>query len=143
MRTLLSLLCLSLCLSCSKSNDEDENCKFLLNVGVGLRINLNLPEFGNLQSPGNSIRISNEGNAGIIIANTGSGYTAWDASDPNHIPSACSALSANGLQGTCGCDDNTYSFVTGQLLNNSSGLRCSLKNYRVEKTGNSLFISNY
>jgi nitrite reductase/ring-hydroxylating ferredoxin subunit len=135
------LLLLLTCLSCSKNSVNDENCRFLLNVGVNVPINLNLPEYGNLQSPGNSVYIPNAGNAGIIVANVGFSYMAWDASDPNHPPSSCSALSATGLEGTCGCDDNKYSLVTGQALQNGT-LRCSLKSYRIEQSGNTLLVTN-
>tara|TARA_R110002049_G_scaffold37208_1_gene117518 strand:+ start:77126 stop:77590 length:465 start_codon:yes stop_codon:yes gene_type:complete len=141
MRFLFYLLFLSICLACSKSNVDNENCRFLLNVGVNVPVNLNLPEYGNLQSPGNSVYIPNAGNAGIIVANIGFAYMAWDASDPNHPPSTCSALTVSGLEGTCGCDDNTYSLVTGQALENGT-LRCSLKNYRIEQSGNTLLITN-
>ena len=44
--------------------------------------------------------------------------------------------------GICGCDDNNkYSLFTGQPLENPE-LRCGLKPYFVESSGNSLFISN-
>lgn len=142
MRVSFYLVFLLICLACSKNSVDNDNCKFLLNVGVNVPINLNLPEYGSLQSPGNSVYIANAGNAGIIVANIGFDYLAWDAADPNHTPSACSRLSANGLEGTCGCgDENTYSFVTGQALQNGA-LRCSLKNYRIQQNGNTLLVTN-
>lgn len=142
MRPLFFLLSFLICLSCSKNNVENEQCKFLLNVGVNVPVNLNLPEYGNLQSPGNSVYIANAGNAGIIVANIGFSYMAWDASDPNYIPSTCAALSPSGLNATSNCGSgNTYSLVTGQALENGE-LRCSLKFYRVEQSGNTLLITN-
>ena len=37
--------------------------------------------------------------------------------------------------------ENRYNFVTGTIEGND-GLRCALKNYRVQKTGNTLLIFN-
>lgn len=133
---------LLLIFSCSKNDFDDKNCRFLLDVGVNLTVNLNLPEYSQLQFVSNSVYIPNMGNAGIIVANIGSSFIAWDASDPNHVPSTCSALIISGLEATCGCgDENTYSLVTGQPLG-SAVLQCGLKNYRLEQSGNTLFISN-
>lgn len=141
MKVLISLLGLLTILSCS-SSQENENCKFLLNIGVNVSINLSLPEYSQLQFAGNSVYISNQGNGGIIVASTGADFFAWDAADPNHTQSSCSVLINSGLNATCGCDDkNEYSLVNGQPLNNRS-LMCGLRNYRVEKSGNTLRIYN-
>ena len=141
MRVLFSLLSLFIVLGCS-SSEENENCKFLLNIGVNVSINLSLPEYSQLQFAGNSVYISNQGNGGIIVASTGADFLAWDAADPNHTQSSCSVLNNSGLNATCGCDDkNEYSLVNGQPLNNGS-LMCGLRNYRVEKSGNTLRIYN-
>lgn len=127
--------------SCSKSNVNDENCKFLLNLGVNVNINLNLPQYSQLQFISNSVLIPNAGNKGVIVTNSGTGFLAWDAGDPNHSQSACSVVNGSGLVGTCGCADaNSFSFITGQSL--GEALPCALKAYRVEQNGNSLFISN-
>lgn len=128
--------------SCSGSNVEDKNCNYLLDINVNLSIDLSLPAYSQLAFAGNSVYIPNVGNAGIIVASTGVDYLAWDASDPNHAPSDCSALVPSGLTGTCGCGDgNTYNFVTGTIENNDD-LHCSLKNYRVQVNGNILTIYN-
>jgi hypothetical protein len=143
MKTLFFNVLFSLFLfSCSKSNINNSNCNFLLNIGVNLNVNMNLPQFSQLQFVSNSVYVPNAGNGGIIVTNSGTGFLAWDASDPNHTPSSCSVLTITGLEGNCGCADaNIYSLITGQPLNNSS-LRCGLKAYRVEVSGNNLFITN-
>ena len=116
--------------------------RFLLNINVNLIVNLNLPQYSQLPFAGNSVYIPNVGNNGIIVASTGFDYYAWDAADPNNIPGTCSVLVPSGLTATSVCDEeNTYSLVTGEPLENSS-LRCSLKFYRVEQSGNNLIISN-
>ncbi|AUP79863.1 Rieske (2Fe-2S) protein [Flavivirga eckloniae] len=128
--------------SCSKNSVNNPNCNFLLDIGVNVNINLSLPQYSQLPFPGNSVYVQNAGNGGIIVANTGADFFAWDASDPNHIPSACSVLVPKGLNATCGCQDkNEYSLVTGQSLGDKN-LPCALKNYRVEKNGDNLLIFN-
>jgi len=137
----IPLICLFL-VSCGKSN-VNNNCNFLLNAGVNYNLNLNLPQFSDLQFASNSVYIPNQGNGGIIVTNNGTGLVAWDASDPNHAPSACSIMTiSGGITATCNCNDgNTYSLITGQSLNDP--LPCTLKMYRVESTGsNTYFISN-
>ena len=141
MRIFKTLVFCILITACSKNTVNNENCRFLLDIGVYEVVNLNLPQYSQLQFAGNSEHIPNAGNAGIIVAFTGADYLAWDASDPNHIPNSCSALVPSGLNGTCGCgDENTYSLVTGQPLNNGE-LQCTLRNFRVEQNGNTLIIS--
>ena len=127
--------------ACSKNDDSNDNCKFLLNINVNASINLNLPQYSQLQFISNSVFIPNVGNNGVIVTNSGTGFLAWDAGDPNHNLEACSVVSGTGLEGTCGCADaNKYSFITGQSL--GIALPCTLKAYRVEQNGNTLFISN-
>ena len=130
-------------ISCSKNSIANSNCNFLLNLGVNTSINLNLPQYSQLQFPTNSVYVPNVGNGGIIVTNSGTGFLAWDASDPNHTPSSCSVLSiTGGIEGNCNCSDaNIYSLITGQPLNDSS-LRCGLKAYRVEVNGSNLIITN-
>jgi len=143
MRSLFLLICFVLLTTCSGDSVDNPNCKFLLNVGVNLTINLSLPQYSQLEFAGNAVYIANYGNGGIIVASLGNNqYFAWDASDPNHALSSCSVLEISGLEGTCGCTDhNKYSLVNGQPLANAS-LQCALKNYRIEQSGNSLLISN-
>ncbi|WP_242084053.1 hypothetical protein [Aestuariivivens sediminis] len=140
MRLSISVLVFFL-FGCSVSK-ENENCNFLLDIGVNESINLSYPTYSLLQFAGNSVYVPGIGNGGIIIASTGADFYAWDASDPNHIQSSCSILVNSGLNATCGCDDkNEYSLVNGQPLNNGA-LLCGLRNYRVEQSGNTLRIYN-
>lgn len=129
-----------LCLTCSR-NTINPNCNFLLNVGVNVSIDLNLPQYNQLQFPPNAIRFEGQGNAGLIIVRVNqSTLRAWDGADPNHIPSTCSRLEINGLNATCGCSDaNEYSLITGQLLGGEQ-LPCGLREYRVEATGSSTYL---
>jgi hypothetical protein len=129
-------------LGCSRNDSNNNNCNFLLNLGVSRGLNLNFPEYSDLNFISNPVYVSGEGNGGLIVTNTGTGFVAFDAADPNHVPSNCSILSISGLEGICGCSDaNKYSLFTGQPLENPD-LRCGLKAYRAELNGDILFISN-
>jgi hypothetical protein len=142
---LIALTCFVL-VNCSSNDNNNENCNCLKNFGVNASINLSLPQYSQLLFISNSVYIPNVGNKGIIVTNSGTGFLAWDAADPNHLKpetclEACSVISGTGLEGTCGCTDaNKYSFITGQSL--GTALPCTLKRYRVEQSGNILFISN-
>ena len=135
------IICLILISGCAKNN-IDNRCNYLLNLDIYYEINLNLPQYSELNFISNSIYIPNVGNGGIIVVNSGSGYLAWDASDPNHTNLPCSVLTVSGLEATSNCaEQNTYSLITGQSI--GVALTCSLKAYRVESSGNILIISSY
>jgi hypothetical protein len=125
------------------TNETDENCNFLLNVGINRQVNLNFPEFNQLQFPINAVRIEGQGNNGLIVVRiNSSSLIAWDGADPNHPTTACSGLTINtdGLTATCQCDDeNTYDLTTG-LATSDSPQPCTLKAYRVEDIGNNTFL---
>ena len=126
------------------SCDKDEisfQCRYLANIGVNYDVNLNLPQYNQLNFISNSVLIPNIGNGGVIITNSGTGYLAWDAGDPNHINNSCSTMTITSLESKCNCpDENSYSLITGQSL--GIALECGLKAYRVEINGSNLFISN-
>jgi hypothetical protein len=138
-RVLVPVICLLL-LGCSKNNNQN-NCNFLLDLGVNLTVNLNLPEFSQLQFTGNAQRVNGQGNGGIIIARVGSEtIRAWDAADPNHAFASCSVLEVNGLSAKCGCDDaNEYELLSGQNLGENPE-PCTLLAYRVEAVGNNQYL---
>ncbi len=145
MKKLLLVASFIILFGCNK-NENNINCNFLLNVGVNLTVNLNLPQFNQLLFPGNAVRVEGQGNEGIILYRLNSAtLLAWDGADPNHIPSACSALSIDSSTGTvsCGCpDENVYYLATGTFFGDNPP-PCTLKPYRVETIGNNtFFVSN-
>ncbi len=143
MKKLIFIIPLLLLANCKKSDDDGNinNCNFLLNVGVNRTINLNLPQYSQLQFTTESVYIANEGNAGIYVTNVGGSYRAYDAADPNHAPDSCSFLSKSGTFVTCGCqDENTYNLLTG--FAEGGQLPCGLQEYRVTVNGNDITISN-
>ena len=127
--------------NCTK-NINDSNCNNLLNLDVFYEVNLNLPQYSQLNFISNSVYIPNVGNGGIIVTNSGSGFLAWDAADPNHVNVPCAVLSISGLEATSSCaQQNTYSLITGQSL--GVALPCTLKPYRVEQSGNILLLTSF
>jgi hypothetical protein len=140
MKKYFSVLSAFLLLGCSNDNNLN-NCNFLLNVGINATINLNLPQFSQLQFIGNSVRLEGQGNGGVIIARTGSAtLRAWDGADPNHAFGSCSLLSVDGLIATCGCDDaNQYELLSGQNLGDNPE-PCTLLQYRIEAIGNNQYL---
>ena len=141
MKTIFPYLLCFLLAGCS-SDDQVNNCNFLLNVGVNATLNLNLPQYSQLRFASNAVYVPNQGNLGIIVVNTGlDRFRAWDAADPNHPPTSCSLLEIEGIEAQCGCDDeNLYSLITGQSLNTQ--LPCGLREYRVSVSGSTILVTN-
>lgn len=142
MKRFFALLVLFLLISSCSSGDNNPRNPYLLEVNVQLTLDMNLPQYSPLQFPSNPVYIANQGNGGIIVMKTGVGaYRAFDASDPNHVPSSCSSLQIDGVEAVCGCEDaNTYSLLTG--LPTTDGLPYALLAYRVTQNGSMLFVSN-
>ena len=131
-------------LNCSNMNNYDRNCNFLLNIGIQASLNLNLAQYNGLNFLNQPVYVPNEGNAGLIVNKTGTGYVAFDAADPNIPFGECSKLDIEGIEAVSpvNCEQsNRYNLLTGQPMQNPE-LRCSLKPYFVERIGNELFISN-
>lgn len=142
MKQFLILVFSALIFGCS-SDDRINNCNLLINAGVNFTVNFNLPQFSQLQFISNSVFVPNQGNAGVIVTNVGTGLRAWDAADPNVAPSQCSVLQIDGSEAVSGCPEaNRYSLFTGQPLG-ATDLQCGLKEYRVSQAGdNSFLITN-
>lgn len=130
-------------MSCgSDDNNNTNNCNFLLNVSVNYTINLNLPQFVNLLNVQNPVLIPGEANGGLIVMKTiGDNYVAWDNADPNLPFSSCSIMTIEGTIATSSCEGE-YQYDINSGLPLTEGLGCGLKPYRIEQSGNTLFISN-
>lgn len=139
------MLLTSFLLACS--DDSVERNPYLQETKFSFQINLNLPLYSSLATPGNSIYIGNDGVGikGVFVTNTGSSYIAFEASCPNHTPSSCSTMKIEG--GTsckCDCDEYEYSLFTGEFLGESpDGQRKhAMLNYRTTASGSSVIVSN-
>ena len=127
--------------SCNPDDDNRLNNPNLPDLNFRLQLSLDLPEYRNLQFPGNTYATYSNGVRGIVVYNiNNSQYTAFELSDPNHPPSNCSAMEVDGIIAKCNCDDNEYNIVTGEL--SAGDGQYTLKPYRIERRGNIIEIFN-
>ena len=146
MKKIICILCFSIfVLSCSSDDDNGSgNNPNLPSVNVNFTINLNLPQFEELNFPGNSEVITADGVGirGLIIYNINNTlFSAFELSDPNIPPSDCSALNVNGIQAESNCgNDNVYEIINGQQLEGDGGF--PLLRYNIVRNENTLVITN-
>jgi len=141
--TLFVLLIAVLMGSCGSKDDDNinDNNPYINPPPTNLSLNLNLPEYNLLNYPGNSVVLSNYGVKGIIVYNVNNSlYTAFDLTDPNHVPNACSKMTVEGIIATCSCEDNSYDIVTGQHQSNTEVYPMLL--YRVQRNGSVITVNN-
>lgn len=123
MRKLL-LICLFFSLfSCEKNDTFD----LLPIVPVDIRINLNLPQYIELQIPGNWNDSTVGGIRGIFIQNIGIGtppFKAFELACPNNDCNAPMVFDGS-LKFKCPCDNSEYSVIDGspQTAGNSQFAR--------------------
>lgn len=137
-----SILILSFILVTSCSKNEINRNPYLQNISFEKTINLNLPQYDNLNYNGGAVYLSSGGIKGLILFNFSNQIFAWEASCPNQYPSSCTTMEIDAVQTVCNCDDYKYSLATGQLLSNSENDSYPMKLYFSEKNGNSVRISN-
>ena len=126
-------------MGCSNNENSNDN-PYIQNYSFTVEINLSLPLYSNLKSPGNGIYYSgpNAGARGLIIFNAGNDmYNAFDAACPNQELSDCSTMTIHGINALCACDETEYNLFTGQ-----GGKPYPMKQYRVELNGNVLRVYN-
>lgn len=138
------LLTTILLFSCKKDEGVlQDNNPYLNDPVVSLNLNLNLPQYNPLKFPGNSVILYQQGIRGIVVYNVNNDlYTAFDLSDPNHTPSACSRMDIEGIIASCPCpeDTNEYDIVTGLHKTNQNAY--PMQQYRARRSGDILEISN-
>jgi len=134
----LLLLAILLQFSCSKKQKYSN--PYLENVSFSINVDMDLPEYSSLKFANNSVLVYNVGIKGVLVFNSGSGYVAFEASDPNHHPSNCSQMRPNQFTCKCSCEDNKYSLYDGQLVEGSGTY--TLKQYHISQSGNNLRIYN-
>jgi nitrite reductase/ring-hydroxylating ferredoxin subunit len=127
-----------LLLGCSDNENSNKN-PYIPNYNFSVDINLDLPLYLSLKSPGNGIFYTDPRLArGLIIFNTGNNnYNAFDAACPNQELSDCSTMTIKGINALCACDKTEYNLFTGQ-----GGQPYPMKQYRVQVNGDALKIYN-
>ncbi|MES2544706.1 MAG: hypothetical protein V4548_07465 [Bacteroidota bacterium] len=138
MKKYFLLLAITILCSCDKDNFNNKN-PYIPNYNFSVNIDTNLPLYSNLNFVSNGQYISEGGALGLIVFNTGSGYTAYDAACPNQPITSCSTMNVNGINGVCPCDSASYSLFTGQ---SSTAQQYPMKAYRVEKNGSVIHVYN-
>lgn len=139
---LLVVLVMVAFVSSCNSDDWNNNNKYLPNYSFQVKIDMELPLYNKLKFTGNAVMITLAGAGinGVIVTNTGTGFTAFEASCPNQELSTCSMLSLNGIMAKCPCDDVEYFLYTGQ---SSTKVQYGLKPYRIQQISDTeLLVSN-
>lgn len=133
-KIIILLLLISVLPGCDKEDFRNQN-PYLPDYNFSIDINLDLPSYSQLNYPSNPVRIFQTGIGinGIIVMNTGSGFTAWEVTCPNQPMTECSILEINGINAVCPCDNVEYSLFNGQ-----GPAQYPLKQYRVEVLSPSL-----
>jgi nitrite reductase/ring-hydroxylating ferredoxin subunit len=119
------------------TNDFNNSNPYIPNYSFSVTINTSLPAYSNLQYAANAIIYYGAGAKGVIVFNTGSGYRAYDAACPNMALASCTAMSINGINAVCSCDESEYSLFTGQ-----GSLEYPLKAYQVSVSGTVITVYN-
>ena len=130
------VLILIVILICSCSKNEINRNPYLQNISFEKTINLNLPQYDDLNYNGGAVYLNSGWIKGLILFNFSNQIFAWEASCPNQYPSSCSTMKIDGVQTVCNCDDYKYSLATGQLLSSSETNSYPMKLYFSEKNGN-------
>jgi nitrite reductase/ring-hydroxylating ferredoxin subunit len=125
-------------ISCEKNETND----ILPDYSFSVSVNLNLPQYIDLQVP-SGWAYTNGAIQGIIIQNTGVGnpsFKAFERACPNYdckIP-----MTFDGsLKLKCSCDNSEYSIYDGSPQ--TAGNIHFAREYRVTKSGSTLNITNF
>ena len=145
MKLFLYIICIVSLVSCSAKNDIIEN-PYLpnYNFDTGNLINTSLPQFSELNFPGNFVELESPyGINGVVLYYAGgTNYNAFEITDPNHQINNCSKLSVEGIIATCDCDDgNSYDILNGIQREGTTG-PYTLTRYRVEVSGSIIRVFN-
>lgn len=127
------LLTVSLLFACSSDNVRYRN-PYLPDYSFSITVDQNLPLYSQLKNPISPVYINNgtTGVKGVIAMRVSdTDYRIWEASCPNHYPSACSTLQVvNVTNAKCPCEDNVYNLFDGD-----GPYEYRLKPYRYEVLG--------
>ena len=136
-------LCLSF-LSCNSddSQNPNNNNPYLTTPAINLSLSLNLPEYNPLKFPGQSVIVTSQGIKGVVIYNVNNVlYTAFELSDPNHLPNNCSKMDVESTIATCTCEDeNKYNIITGQHFSDQTLF--PMLQFRAERNGDTVNVFN-
>ncbi len=137
----LALLCITICFfSCFEDTGNNDVLPF---VSVNESINLNLPQYIDLQVPGAWVYTAG-GINGIIVYNiNNTQYKAYERSCPHLAPSSCSQMVVqDNIKMVCTCDDSEFNILNGAPL--TEGITNFAREYLVTNVdGAVLRITNF
>ena len=123
----------------STCNTKDD---YIQEVYVNININLNLPEFSDLQVSGNSIFIEGGVEGIIIYHGVGNDYKVYDRNCSYEPSLSCSQIdSVDAGIAYCGCCTSAFLLSNDASVLNSPAL-LPLKKYFWTLTGSQMHISN-
>ena len=134
---ILSVLFYTLIASCSSKEN------YIKNVYVNCEIDINLPQYSDLNIAGNSIFINNHGNKGLIIYHFSTNeYRVYDRNCSYQPRLTCARIdSINSTIAYCGCCDSAFLLdQNGEAINSPAIL--PLKQYNWALNGSILHIVN-
>ena len=134
------LLAIVLFFNCTESEKANECFPF---ISVNETVNLDLPQFINLQIPGGWAYAAG-GYRGLVVYNlNGFQFKAYDRLCPGENISSCSQMIVNSnLRILCQCNNNEFNILNGAPL--TADVACFAKEYLVENlNGSILRITNF
>jgi nitrite reductase/ring-hydroxylating ferredoxin subunit len=139
MKKFLFLVSTILILGCTSNSVVNDCFPF---ITVNESVNLDLPQFIDLQGPGGWAYTSG-GLQGLIIYNSGLQFKAFDRSCPGQNISSCSQMIVDSnLKILCQCNDSEFNILNGAPL--TEGVNCFANEYLVENLNGSLLrITNF
>lgn len=140
MKKAVYILFAILLLGCTNNGGNNDCTPF---ISVNETVNLDLPQYINLQVPG-GWAYAPGGFQGIIVYNiNGNQFKAFDRLCPGQNLSSCSQMTVDsGLRIVCPCDQSEFNILNGSPL--TQGVTCFAKEYLVENlNGTILRITNF
>jgi len=135
----LALSILSILFTFSTCNTKDD---YIQEVYVNINVDLNLPEYSNLQASGNSIFIDGGVEGIIIYHGVGNYYKVYDRNCSYEPSLTCSVIdSVNTGFAYCGCCPSMFSLEEDGVTRNGPAL-LPLKSYNLSLDNNILRIFN-
>ena len=131
----LALSILSILFTFSTCNTKDD---YIQEVYVNINVDLNLPEYSNLQASGNSIFIDGGVEGIIIYHGVGNYYKVYDRNCRYEPSLACSVIdSVNTGFAYCGCCPSMFSLEEDGVTRNGPAL-LPLKSYNLSLGNNNI-----
>jgi hypothetical protein len=108
-----------------------------------------LAEYNRLRIPGTAVLVDNVGLRGIVVANIGNNFLAWDRACPSQALAECSqmTLESDNLFMLCPCTGVKYNLLNGYPqkkadTDKEKNTNYPMLNYQVVVQGDLLTISN-